>query len=279
MITFSELGRKGRLGNAMFQYAAMKALACKLNCKAKIPPDLYERFWHGQKCLLNCFKLNCEVYTVEELHNTVEYNQFNEIDGYNYNDNFWNCRDNTNLNGHFESELYFHNIKDIIKAEFTLKDEYMKIPVDYMKNLKSTYLGYQIIGLHIRKGDHPHFDETKNAIFIEKALKQFEDITNKKFIIFTGGSTDINNDNLEDIMWCKNNINHDQFIFSENTNTINDFALMTLCDHLILNSTSTLGWWAAYLNNNKQKRIVVNSNTTCGKNIKTFWLDSHIKII
>ena len=134
----------------------------------------------------------------------------------------------------------------------------MKIPVDYMKNLKSTYLGYQIIGLHIRKGDHPHFDETKNAIFIEKALKQFEDITNKKFIIFTGGSTDINNDNLEDIMWCKNNINHDQFIFSENTNTINDFALMTLCDHLILNSTSTLGWWAAYLNNNKQKHILTN---------------------
>ena len=43
MIVFQKLGWHGRLGNCMFQFAAMKSLAKHLNIKAKIPIDLKYR--------------------------------------------------------------------------------------------------------------------------------------------------------------------------------------------------------------------------------------------
>ena len=46
-VSFSDLGRLGRLGNQMFQYAALYALADKLNCnmitKMYLP---YQEFPH-----------------------------------------------------------------------------------------------------------------------------------------------------------------------------------------------------------------------------------------
>jgi len=48
MITFLELGSFGRLGNQLFQYAALKSLGLENGYEAKIPnPSLKE--WHGQK--------------------------------------------------------------------------------------------------------------------------------------------------------------------------------------------------------------------------------------
>ena len=48
-VSFSNLGSHGRLGNAMFQYAALISLAAYLKCKAYIPLNLDTRVHHGQK--------------------------------------------------------------------------------------------------------------------------------------------------------------------------------------------------------------------------------------
>jgi hypothetical protein len=287
MIVFNSLGNNGRLGNLMFQYAALKALAHKLNCQAKIPANIFNRIHHGQQCLLNCFNINCNVYQDDELK---DFNYFNESDycngGY-YTDKFWSCDKNTILHGYFESELYFENIKDEIKKEYELKDEYKNYVIDYMKNIKTKYVDHEIIGVHIRRGDYldpqngAEFITTPeyNIIYLKKAFNHFNDLKKKVYIIFTGGSVTNNNDNNEDIIWCKNNIvnNNEILLYSENNNTIQDLGLMSLCDHLILNSSSTLGWWAAYLNTNINKKIIVPKNLGF-KSEDTFWLSSFIKI-
>jgi hypothetical protein len=293
MITFSRLGNYGRLGNAMFQYAAIKALACKLNCEAKIPPDLFDRLHHGQKCLLQCFNLHCETYSLEELNNLGSFYECNYCDGGYYTEQFWNCKKNTNLFGYFESELYFQNIKNKIKEEYQLKDEYNNYCLEYIKNIRNVYPEHQIIGINIRRGDYLNPENGAEFIttndytiqYLKKAFENFNDNEKKLFLVFTGGSTENNNRNEIDIEWCKNNImnfninkeNEYIFLFCECNDTILDFGIMTLCDHLILNSTSTLGWWAAYLNKNEQKRIVVNNNLEF-KSKETFWLPEYIQI-
>ena len=289
MITFTNIGNHGRFGNIMFQYAAVKSLANKLNCLPKFPPELFDKIHHGQKCLINCFKLNCSFYSNDELINLNNFNEQYFCNGGHYTNEFWNCKENTNLSGHFESELYFENIIDGIKKEYELKDEYKKYVVEYIENIKQKYPEHEIIGIHIRRGDYlnpqngAEFITTTdyNKNYLNKALQEFTDNKKKVFIVFTGGSLEENNNNSNDILWCKNNITEiikdNIILFSENHSTIQDFGLMTLCDHLILNSSSTIGWWAAYLNINVNKKIIVPKGLGF-KNDDTYWHSSYIQI-
>ena len=50
MITFLELGKHGRLGNQLFQYAALKGIALRNNYECKIP-DPKQMMWHGQQSM------------------------------------------------------------------------------------------------------------------------------------------------------------------------------------------------------------------------------------
>ena len=81
MIVFQKLGWHGRLGNCMFQFAAMKSLAKHLNIKAKIPIDLKYRVWDNQQCLLPYFKLNCESYEEDEIKHFHLFNEYNTMSG------------------------------------------------------------------------------------------------------------------------------------------------------------------------------------------------------
>ena len=244
-ITFSTLGNHGRLGNAMFQYAALKAISFHLQCNAKIPDDLEYRIHHGQKCLLYCFNIDCERIKSEITSLYIENNK----GGY-YDSGFWNCQPGTDLFGHYESELYFENIKENIKKEFQLKNEFQNFAINLLNNIKQPKS--EIVGIHIRRGDKANEIEKNTLIeYINKALLYF--IGEFSFIIFSGGS--ITNNNIDDIYWCKENLKID--CYYSNNDTIHDFSLMVNCDHLILCSTSTIGWWAGYLNNNPNKKIIV----------------------
>jgi hypothetical protein len=289
MITFSTLGNHGRLGNLLFQYAALKSLSRKLNCKAKLPSNIFTRVHHGQKCLLDCFNIDCEVTYENELLNLELFEEEKFCSGGNYTDKFWECDKNTDLSGYFESENYFLNIKDEICNEYQLKNEHNVYVLKYIESIRKTYPEHKIIGIHIRRGDYlnPQNGATflttseYNTCYLKRSFKEFSDIEKKIYIVFTGGSVDINNDNSQDVFWCKTNIkdNDSTIIYSENNDTIQDFGIMTLCDHLILNSSSTLGWWAAYLNKNLNKKIIVPKNLGF-KNDDTFWpsSQSYIKL-
>ena len=281
MITFTELGNYGRLGNLLFQYAALKSLAKKLNCEAKIPPDLDSRCNSGQLCLLNCFKINCNVYTETEIANLPKYEE--TCQGGSYDLNFWNCKENTNLFGYFESELYFEHIKDEIKKEYELKDDISNYANNYLHNIRCNFPGHEIIGLHFRRGDFvqinsQHCSKTYNNNFLDLVFNLFNDIPLKLFLVFSGGSPKFGNNNGNDLLWCKNLLLNRPytFLFSENNNTIQDFSIMTKCDHFITNSMSSIAWWAGYLNKNINKRIV--APDLGYKNFETYWYNSVIKI-
>ena len=265
MITFYELGKYGRLGNQLFQYAALKALALKNNYDVKIP-DFSDSVWHGQECLLKNFNLECETFTNEDLRllNQTCEEQNSDV----YDPNFFKIPDNTNIRGFFQSVHYFSEFEDQIKKELTPKKQFVDKAKAFLEPHRENGK-YELVSIHVRRGDmvtHMHemspdlvfsrqdiFDN--NTIFgnyLTKAVKLFDN-KDVKYVIFAGGKRD--GDDSEDISFVKDAFEGDQFIISDSNDPMFDFTAIMHCDHNITCHQSTFGWWAAHLNPNKNKIV------------------------
>ena len=199
MITFHKLGELGRLGNQLFQYAALKGLASKNGYTAKIP-NPQTMSWHGQVSLLDKFNIECEYATQEDM-NTLQ-NLYEEPTWEKYDDNFFNIPDNTSLEGFFQSTFYFEHIDRELKNELTPKKEYLDKATKFIDYLKGQH-NCEIVSVHVRRGDNMTNGQTgliqafepggMYETYFNEAKKVFEG-KNVKFLVFTGGQR-FNEDN------------------------------------------------------------------------------------
>jgi hypothetical protein len=256
MFFFPEIGRCGRLGNQMFQLAALKALSLKNNSQVYLPENLDTRVADGQNCLLHNFKHNIpsidpsesshlELFREAEDHLSVLDSRFFDISG------------SMALHGHFESELFFKDYKEDIKSMYTFIDSIDAIATEYINSIKQKYPSKEIVGIHFRRGDYRETHETPRLFltYIYYARSLMFDDDKYIFLLFTGGNQQKGNSNESDMNWCKQHMPNT--LFCEVNDTIKDLAIMTKCDHMILTTKSTLGWWGAYLNKNPTRKIVV----------------------
>lgn len=262
MITMSLIGAYGRLGNQLSQYAALKSLSFKKGYEFKIP-NQSNMSWHGQKSLLNEFNITAETYNDEEFKKIKNY--YKEPSWRTIDKNFFKIEDNTNLEGFFQSTWYFEEFENEIKNELTPKNKYINDARIYLDNIKKQNKGYEIVSIHIRRGNvvtdasmrnayNKYYDNGEYFDYLNKSKEVF---SNKKvkFLVFSGGAKwDENNNN--EISWCKNNLIGDDYVFSENVKPLDDFCRIMLCDHNIMSPASSFGWWAAYLNPNVNKIVV-----------------------
>ena len=63
----------------------------------------------------------------------------------------------------------------------------------------------------------------------------------------------------------------------EGNNQFEDLCLMSLCDHNII-ANSSFSWWGAFLNQNKNKKIVAPSNWFTNKEIVNLYPQTWIII-
>jgi len=242
MITHNSIGYNGRLGNQMFQYAALKALSlgtgfeCFLPNHLTVKPDgAYDytnNKWLEYKLdLLECFNITSPVQ-----ENTL-INIYQEK-GFTFDPGISLVGDNTAIEGYFQSYKYFESFEKEIKNEFTFKP-------NILEKCKNIILKYtNPVSIHIRRGDyvkHPNY-WVVTPEYIQSALEQFSD-NEYTFLIFS-----------DDIEWCKE-IFPEGVIFMEGNNQFEDLCLMSLCNHNII-SNSTFSWWGAFLNKNKNRRVI-----------------------
>jgi hypothetical protein len=117
MITFLQLGNLGRLGNQLFQYAALKSLGLTKGYEVKIPnPSGCE--WHGQECLLKHFNIKADFLTNED-YKKIKY-LIKEADHSKFYKSIFNIPDNSDLYGYFQNYQYFSSCEKQIREEFTL---------------------------------------------------------------------------------------------------------------------------------------------------------------
>lgn len=258
-ITFSNFGTYGRLGNQLWQYAFLKAFQQKRNADVFLP-ILNEKEWHGQKCLMNCFNLS-----LPQKYNDKQFYKWTEKDPQIYDPTVeWIARD-TDFLGFFQNTKYFEGFEEIIKKDLTLKANLNEIIQKQMNNLRE--IGKrELVSVHIRRGDLTEQPKNNNSFettesiqinYIKNALEYFPK-DKYAFLIFTGGSRE--NDYTVDIEWCKKNLPFDwenDFVQIYNSgNTILDFAFISACDHNIMSHASSFSWWAAYLNYNRNKKVI-----------------------
>lgn len=234
MIGFNHLGRLGRLGNQMFQYAALKGIAKNRGYDFCIPyySDYVDDGMGNllKTELFNVFNLkvdnlkilNCEYINEPHFHFSEEL--------------FNNCPDNISLVGFFQSEKYFKNIENEIREEFSFKSEIHDSCLDAFNTLDLN----EPIALHIRRGDYTTNSDRHPVMpieYYEKALSNFSE--ERDVVVFS-----------DDPKWCSEQsiFSSDRFLISEGNDTYHDLCLMTMCSDFII-ANSSFSWWGAWLAN------------------------------
>jgi hypothetical protein len=271
VITFSKLGEYGRLGNQLFQYAVIRSVSLSRGYELKIP-DPSKVFAQNQRCQLDQFNIECDYLQPEDI-DSLKYT-ISEPDHTKLHTSVFYAKDNTDFFGYYQNYLYFAKHVEQIKQDLRFKKELQEFASDYVDSLKKN--NEQIVSVHFRRGDNvdgtfgrnsgiiDHYfgkdDETfdKDSYFgkyFYDAIKHFDN-KNIKFLVFSGGSWQGIKNNQGDINWCKKNLKDDRFIFCEGNNDMEDFAIMTNCDHNIISHSTSFGYWAALLNSNPNKTVI-----------------------
>jgi hypothetical protein len=226
MVTFTKLGDPlyGRLGNQLFQVAATIAIAQKNGHQFTFPE------WHYSTYFKN--KL-----PTETVHNFRVYKQRS----LNYYDVKLSKGVNWDLQGFFQSEKFFKNAEQTVK-HFLEPTETISA---YIKNKYADLLSGKTCSLHIRRGDYLAFNLYFPSQPIQYYKKAIERIGKERtFLIFS-----------DDIAWCKQQFEGNNYHFIENEIDIVDMLLMSYCDDHII-SNSSFSWWGAWLNASSEKTII-----------------------
>lgn len=253
MITNTNIGYDGRLGNQLFQYAILKSISNKTGYQIVLPTDLSTRTWHGQECMLKYFKLpSCE-YSDEPPKYI-----YKESNPRYYDNNIYNIPDNTSLSGFFQHPNYYVDLQNDLRIEFELHESIQNKILQLLSNYKNS-----TVSLHMRRGDlsdgstgNPvdvawSNDYSKGSIIENYYTNALSIIPSDSTIfLFTGGSRN-GKVNVSDIQWCVNNFNDSRIIYLDNLSDIETFALMSMCDYNITSFASTFSWWASFLNKNE----------------------------
>ena len=235
MLAFNHIGKLGRLGNQMFQYASLRGIAANRGYDFGIPPSNFKDVWTDHQ-LFEVFELphlpRNNIKFLDRGHAPIAREVSFTFDPFIYNQ----CPNEISIFGFFQSEKYFEKISDSIKEDFTFRSHILEPCRDMISGLDKP------ISLHVRRTDYTT-NPNHTALdleYYEEALKQFDD--NQTVIIFS-----------DDPEWCQQQelFSSDRFLVSENDDNAMDMCLMSLCSgHIIANSS--FSWWGAWLADSKK---------------------------
>ena len=160
------------------------------------------------------------------------------------------------MKGYYQSHKYFANNEKTIIDDLQIRDNQNK----YKLNL------FKTIALHFRLGDYielQHYHRVLSFVYYIKAIQYLKETLNDfdeyTFVIF---GEKANNDIIDDYI-REINFNLDKTINYikiyeryENIKDYEEFLYMSSCEHFII-ANSTFSWFAAYLSNNDNNKIVI----------------------
>lgn len=230
---------KGGLGNQLFQYAYGRSL-----------------YFSGKKIIfdISFFKSN-----KKDIAREFKLNNFNISKDINFENkenvlfNFFlklKRKSGFAVDEYFQNEKYFKNIEEIIRREFTLKNEIGKCAKQVEEEILNSK---NSVSLHIRRGDYiddlktNSYHGTCNLDYYNRAVEFLkEKLGGINIFVFS-----------DDIDWVKNNLKLYNVVFVSNSD-IKDYEeviLMSKCQNNII-ANSTFSWWGAWLNTNKNKIVI-----------------------
>lgn len=252
---FLEIKFKGGLGNQLFQYATARNLCIEkkisyllLNTESYKNDSLGRSFSltklqvkgtviksnRVKKIFRKHTKIN-KIFTAFSLHKNITEDNFS----------IQEIKEKTglltSLDGYWQSQVYFNNIRHILLKEFT--PLYLPVLPDWVAE-KNT------IAVHVRRKDY--LTEKRYGFlgtdYYEAAITMLnQKLTDPLFVFFS-----------DDIYWCKTTFRSNRIIFCEDEQWDTDYLqlyLISKCAHQVI-ANSSFSWWGAWLNTNPQKIVI-----------------------
>jgi len=262
----------GGLGNQMFQYAVGRALSLSMGSEFLLDLRKFKYYsLHNGFEIDRIFSAPVAVasekeisdligwrdnYIARKFYKKISFNNFFESSlkiepTFGYWDGINNSNKSKYLSGYWQSEKYFKEFENTLRKDFSFQ-----IPLDNENSeIASRISDSQAVSIHVRRGDYLTDVRTSkimsvcNVEYYHKAIKNITELVeNPEFYIFS-----------DDIEWSQNNliIPFPTYYITNNygAKCYVDMQLMSLCKHQII-ANSTFSWWAAWLNPNKNKKVV-----------------------
>ena len=260
----------GGLGNQMFQYAAGRAIADRLGTELLLDTRAFEhvlalRPYTRRAYALSPFKLRARLATAEDLQDwpvwVVEigmrlrfmrplFRRWHFESAITYDPGVRTLREPVYLAGYWQSERYFIDIADRIRADYMLRQPLAGANAGLLQMARSG----SSVGLHVRRGDFASLDnaaQIHGLCSVDYYRRAMSAVRNRcpqcRFIVFS-----------DDPDWARSELPLDPsaiFVSGNDETPEQDLALMSACKHHII-ANSSFSWWAAWLGNNPEQMVI-----------------------
>ncbi|CAF1098172.1 unnamed protein product [Adineta ricciae] len=235
--------RSGRLGNRLFMFASAYGLSLNRSCQLYIASDIIKE-------LNQSFDINPPNLLLTSSVNST--NSFKKI--YNhcsfYSDLYYsNYSYSIELSGFWQVYRYFIDYQEEVKQHLRFKQSILDRANQFFNKAINRNIS-TVIGIHIRRSDFLLVRRVSSDNYILNAMSYFE--TKYGLVTFVIVS--------DDKSYCQKSFGHkSNVLITPNTfQAIDDLAILTLCDHLIL-TVGTFGWWGGFLLRNKIGEVITDS--------------------
>lgn len=262
----------GGLGNQMFQYAAGRAVSLRLAAPLRLDVSGFAGYGlHQGFELSRVFACNPEIATEKEVRDLLGWRASSlarkilmrpslamlhgttlVVDPhFHYWPGIREVSHDAFLAGYWQSEKYFNDASETIRADFTFRQPLSKQNAELAGRIDQT----MAVSLHVRRGDYASNPKTNMAhglcsleYYRAAVLHMAEHIERPEFFVFS-----------DDIAWVKANLEIDfprRYVdHNQGAESYNDMRLMSLCRHHII-ANSSFSWWGAWLNPDPDKIVI-----------------------
>jgi hypothetical protein len=248
LITNSNIGVQGRLGNQLFQYAFLFAQARRLGTTAFVNREL-----HGYR--LRRYQLDCSG-TIEHVSQR-EYRRLLarhivatvEEPSLRFEPTLLTAPDACDYHGYFQSELYFAEFADDVRPLFALQST--DAAGDWPQRIAACPT--DVVAVHVRRGDYLKnpavFANIFTTDYYARADQLMSTLLGRPYLLLVFS---------DDIPWCMANPlfpAERQVVYVSGNDASTDIYLQSLCNHHII-ANSSFSWWGAWLATGEGQQVI-----------------------
>lgn len=255
----------GGMGNQMFQYALYLAFRAH-GKEVRIDRSKFNHIDEKRGCFLdfNCFDLKYELCTEKEARKYIlgtgmtarvfmrlfgdKNTHYYEKSDREYDPGVLQIKEGY-IDGYWQSWKYFQNAEQDVRNAFRFKNELTGKNRQAEIQIQST----NSVSVHIRRGDYVKHQDIYGNIctteYYNKAIALINQTVERPTFFFFSN----------DMKWTMDTFgDKENYVYVEGNDEDKgyiDLRLMSACRHQII-ANSSFSWWAAYLNNNPEKKVL-----------------------
>jgi hypothetical protein len=261
----------GGVGNQMFQYAAAKCLSWRHGTALKLDLSFLEGYQTGNTprtfeldhfCITVVKATRWEINTMSGTGKTCLETAVARVlqkfaghicyheKSFHYDPQLLTLSDNVYLDGYWQSERYFADIKDIIRKELTVTSPLTGKNQELAEEIRTV----NAVSMHVRRGDYVMDNKTNvmhgvcDLDYYQRAENRVvQSLEDPHFFVFS-----------DDPEWVAENIKlrcPTRYVSHNVGRAHEDLRLMSLCRHHVI-ANSSFSWWGAWLSSNPDKLVI-----------------------